>query len=153
VQGNVEFPFTLSEHTHLQRLVIYALVFSTECNGDKASDHHSVFYSALPAITQLTKTAPFLRHVVLRIHCDLLEVESLLRLDWTPLVGLADLPTCPRINLRISGRGSKTLCAFSHCEILTVFAGHDGLMGLVKRRLLDIKPEMKGIETLDDVRW
>ena len=152
MQGSVEFPFTLSEHTCLQRLVICALVFSTECIGDVASDHHSVFYSAFPAIAQLIKTAPSLLHVVLRIHCDLFEAESLLRLDWTPLVQLADLPNHPRIDLCISGRGSKNLCAFSRSEILTAFTDHH-LMGLVKNGILDIKPETKGIEALGDFRW
>jgi hypothetical protein len=144
---NVEFPFTLSVLSHLEHLTISAFIlavqkFEKNFTSQETLYYDFVFNSAIHAIARLIESsAPSLQQVVLRLLCYFTNIDSLIKVDWATLIILGDSPTCPHIDLCISVRESQTRREFSFEEITSTLAVHTGLMQLVDRGVLTIKPK------------
>ena len=143
---NIQFPFTLSALSNLQKLTIWTQIDAAQEEiflDDGIQSHDFVFYSAIPAIAQLIElSAPSLRQVVLKIYCcEFSDIESLVEFDWSPLILLGDSPTCPHIELCVSVREIGTFRGFSPKEITNTLACYPGLMRLVNLGVFSIKAE------------
>ena len=143
---DVELPFTLSDLSHLEHLTISAMIWAVQEEYDFGEDEEIVyrdfvFYTSLHAIAQLIKSsAPSLSQVVLRLSCsDFSTIDSLIEINWERLTLLGEYPTCPHIDLYISCKGLE----ISPEEITNTLARHIGLMQLVDRGVLTIKPETR----------
>jgi hypothetical protein len=146
---NVEFPFSLSVLTHLEHLTI-STILSTEQSeidvGDEILYRDFVFYSAIHAIARLIEfSASTLRQVVLKFYCDnFSSIDSLIAIDWDPLLLLGQSPTCPHIDLHICCQDFDTGREFSLKEITGTLSDHAELMKLVNRGVFSVKASNSG---------
>jgi hypothetical protein len=142
---NVEFPFSLSVLPHMEHLTIWTILSAAQSEYDTGLEilyRDIVFYSAIHAIARLIESsASSLRQVVLGIYCeDLFNIDSLIEINWDPLVTLGQSPTCPHIELRLCCREFPTHRGFSPKEITDTLPGLVGLMELVKRGVFSVIP-------------
>ncbi len=109
-----------------------------------------VFYSAIHAIARLIElAAPSLREVTLRLYChDFSSTDSIIKVDWEPLILLGRSPTCPHIDLYIYYREFETNRDLSPEIARSLADDIVGLRELANRGVFSIKPET-GIGALE----
>lgn len=137
IRKSQKLPFNLSQHKCLKRLSIFATVHETK-NGPVVA-----FDGALPAIKNLIETAPPIQDVILHLHWVDPTPGSLGRFDYSLL-----FPNTSRIHLSISGDIDGD--SISPASILETLAENEGLMDLVKRDVVILKPRSTAPSPDDD---